>query len=195
VGELDQQESLTAGATTQASFDFDSAVATCREIGCAVKLAQCGPDGTCGACASHAECGAGAVCFDGECIGNGHFKTCRPCTTNAECLSGGICVGAAPASFCEYPCDGAGGCPPDSACSGTVCIPDPSRFEGCGGYDNFDKRCRDGQVDCEGIGVLGAVCGAEGRCTLHCSSDADCPVETGSTCNLSVMECRRPTAP
>ncbi|MFL5318667.1 MAG: M12 family metallo-peptidase [Myxococcaceae bacterium] len=158
--------------------------------------AVCYPD-----CSKDSDCGPGAACSSGECVGGSPGKIGDSCRLNVGCASG-RCEIAYNGGYCTQPCGQTNGsgtngasCPSPAQCaqaseSGGLC------FSGCG----KDGDCRaDYYCDAAGNGTqgvcrpkcrgnatcgLGFTCGSDGRCNegsaaprktgARCGADSDC---------------------
>jgi hypothetical protein len=119
-------------------------------------------------CSPTAECRAGEVCREGQCV--------DPCA-DMECADGSRCI----AGECESSCDACDDCESDAECSGATfcrgarCVTALRSGEPC----SRDEQC--GSAQCNS-----GACGLEGCTDSTCSGRYGEACEVGSECDSSV---------
>jgi hypothetical protein len=164
----------TGGSTTSTGGSTTSTGGSTTSTGGSTTSTGGSTTGTGGSPPTPVYCGHPADCSSGQiCASDG---TCQPgpCSASNTCIYGYSCV----SGTCQSPTPNA--CDSDASCSnGDVCI---AGSDGKGGVCTpVANQCFD-QSQCG----AGENCVA-GKCTLGCSSNADC--RDGFTCNLNTGVC------
>lgn len=153
----------------------------CALTGCADGLV-CAPGGKCVECVQDAQCGVGMMCKGFRCGAAG--PSCSACGIDGSCGTGATCHPFADGSkVCAKQCNekgtedeqdfAANRCEAGFTCQLGRCLPDPSRFVGCGALERLGDECAD-DTRCQKLGLAKGVC-VEGRCTVPCTEDLECP--------------------
>lgn len=163
----------------------DSGARNCAVTGCE-SGSQCTPDGRCVECLTDDQCATGYACHSERCEGPGAL--CAACDGDWKCRAGARCQKLSSGGpVCLEPCDSRKACSQGFTCQGGWCVPIPTRFSGCAGYQQVGTAC-DSDANCRARGISQGQC-VGGACTYRCATDADCPESFACTSSAQGLLC------
>ena len=182
VGEGERQEVPVALPTPGEDFVHRG----CKASGCPAG-SLCTADGRCVQCFADSHCAPGLMCRNERCEGPG--ATCAACDGNWQCRPGTFCEDLPEGSAaCVARCDATNACATGFSCQGGRCLPDGRLLAGCFASRQVGSPCvNDRQCLERGLGQ--GLC-VEGRCTLRCALDTECPEGFGCAVSTAGATCK-----